>query len=74
MKIAPSQIDKLSKEMRRSICFNILTPKAQTTTKSTGNKDNRYNNNNNIIINNNNDKKQQQTSQFFSDVVATKSV
>ena len=41
MKIAPSQIDKLSKEMRRSICFNILTPKAQTTTKSTGNKDNR---------------------------------
>lgn len=72
MKIAPSQIDKLSKEMRRSICFNILTPKAQTTTKSTGNKDNRYNNNNNIIIINNN--KNNSKPQLFSDVVATKSV
>lgn len=72
MKIAPSQIDKLSKEMRRSICFNILTPEAQTTTKSTGNKDNRYNNNNNIIIINNN--KNNSKPQLFSDVVATKSV
>ena len=72
MKIALSQIDKLSKEMRRSICFNILTPKAQTTTKSTGNKDNPFNNNNNIIINNNN--KNNSKPQFFSDVEATKSI